>query len=145
MVPSTGTASGLIGGYLVKTLMRFYSYLFHGLLALSVLAISLVPLFSGMHNLQLEILPGEGATLTFTLMAIGLVGVLIVLAAVTGKAQTPFFIWSIVVLLGILWGFFLRPYRWSSAGAFVNTLLFVIGALIAMVGAWYARQRRPAR
>jgi hypothetical protein len=125
--------------------MRFYSYLFHGLLALFLLAVSLVPLFSGIHNLQLGIVPGEGITLTFTLMAIGLIGVLIVLAAVIGKTQTPLFVWSVLVLLAMLWGYFLRPYRWSGPEAFRSTLLLVFGAVLAAVGAWYARQRRPAR
>jgi hypothetical protein len=125
--------------------MRFYSYLFHGVLALFLLAISLVPLLSGMHNLQLEMVPGEGETLTFTLMAIGVIGVLIVLGAVMGKAQTPLFVWSLVILLGMLWGYFWRPYRWSSAEAFQTTLLLIFGAFLALIGAWYAMQRRPAR
>jgi hypothetical protein len=134
-----------IGGFLVKTLMRFYSYLFHGLLALFLLAISLVPLFSGIHNLQLEMVPGEGETLTFTLMAIGILGVVTVLAAVMGKAQAPLFIWSVVVLLGMLYGYFWRPYRWSGPEAFQATLLLIFGAFLALLGAWYALQRRSAR
>jgi hypothetical protein len=125
--------------------MRFYSYLFHGVLALFLLAVSLVPLLSGIHNLQLEMVPGEGVTLTFTLLAIGLIGVLIVLAAVLGKAQIPLFIWSVIVLLGMLWGYLWRPYRWSGVEAFQATLLLILGAFLALIGAWYAMHRRPVR
>jgi hypothetical protein len=78
-------------------------------------------------------------------MAIGIIGLLIVLAAVMGKAQAPLLVWSVVVLLGMLWGYFWRPYRWSGPDAFQTTLLLIFGAFLALLGAWYAVQRRPAR
>lgn len=129
----------------IKFFMRFYAYLFHGILALFLLGISLVPLLSGTHNLQLDMLPGEGATLTFTLMAVGVLGVLVVLAALLGKAQAPLFVWSVLVFLAMLWGYFWRPYRWEGPDAFRDTLLLILGAILAMLGAWFAMQRRSAR
>jgi hypothetical protein len=129
----------------IKFLMRFYAYLFHGLFALFLLGISLVPLLSGTHNLQLEMLPGEGATLTFTLMAIGILGLIVVLMALLGKAQAPLLVWSVLVLLGLLWGYFWRPYRWEGPDAFRSTLLLILGAALAIVGSWWATQRRQVR
>jgi len=51
--------------------MRFYSYLFHGLLALFMLGISAVALASG-TALHLEMLPWSGQTGTYVLLGAGL-------------------------------------------------------------------------
>jgi LPXTG-motif cell wall-anchored protein len=125
--------------------MRLFSYLFHGVLALFLLALGLVPLFSGTHNLRLNMLPWEGKALTFWLLGLALLGLVSVLLAIAGKARAPLFAWSLLVVVMMLWGYFWRPYRWSSADAFQTTLLLVGGALLATLGAWFALKRRPAR
>jgi hypothetical protein len=125
--------------------MRFYSYLFHGVLALFLLAVSLVPLFSGTHNLQLDMFPWQGRTMTYALMALAVAGLFTVFLAMTNRSQAPLFLWSILVLLWMLWGYFWRPYRWSGPDAFLNTLLLLAGAALAIFGAWFAMKRRPAR
>jgi hypothetical protein len=130
---------------LLKTFMRLYSYVFHGLLALFLLGISLVPVLSGAHTLRLDMLPGEGAELTFTLLGIGLAGLLAVLLAASGKARAPLFVWSLIIVLGMVWGYFWKPYRWSGPDAFRATLLLLAGAILAALGSWYAMNRRPAR
>jgi hypothetical protein len=53
--------------------MRVFSYLFHGLLTLFLLGISMVALSSS-QPLQLEMLPWQGQTLTWWLLGAALVG-----------------------------------------------------------------------
>jgi hypothetical protein len=130
---------------LFKSLVRFYAYVFHGLLALFLLGVGLVPLLTGTHNLRLEMLPWEGEALTLWLLGLALLGLVSVLLAVTGKARVPLFAWSLLVLLVMLWGYFWRPYRWAGQDAFKTTLMLVAGAFLAVLGAWFSLARRPAR
>jgi hypothetical protein len=125
--------------------MRVYSYIFHGLLALFLFAVALVPLFSGIHNLQLELLPWEGRALTYWLLSLSLFGLVSVLLAAMGKSPLPLLIWSVVVVITLLWGYFWQPYYFGSFEAFRNSLLLLIGAVLATLGAWYAVRHEPAR
>jgi hypothetical protein len=125
--------------------MRYYSYIFHGVLAAFLFAVALVPLLSGIHNLQLRMLPWEGRALTFWLLGLSLFGLLSVLLAVMGKTRVLLLLWSIIVILTIIWGYFLRPYYFGGFEAFRNTLLLLAGAILAAMGAWYAVRSQPAR
>lgn len=92
----------------LKALMRVFSYLFHGLLALFLLAISIVAL-SSRQPLHLPMLPWEGQPLTWWLLGGGLVGLLSVIMAVRGKWRALFFLWSLIVLGLVVRGFFWDP------------------------------------
>jgi hypothetical protein len=124
----------------LRALMRVFSYLFHGLLALFLLAIALLALSSG-QALQLDMLPWEGRTLTYWLLGAALVGLASVILAVWGKWRPLFFLWSLVVLAGIVRGFFLSHYHFAGPPEFHNALYLTGGALIAAFGAWF--QLRP--
>ena len=116
--------------------MRFYSYLFHGLLALFLLAMAAVALVSG-TTLHLEMLPWTGSTGTYALLGGGLFGLLCLLLALRGSLRLLFFLWSLAVFGLLVKGFFLSPYRFDGPSGLKMAGLLTVGALVAIFGAWF--------
>jgi len=128
----------------VKALMSVFSYLFHGLLAIFLLALSVVALSSG-QTLQLEMLPWQGQPLTWWLLAAALAGLASVILAICRKWRPLFFLWSLVVLGMMARGFFFSHYYFAGPPEFHRALYLTAGALIAVFGAWFQARREPLR
>src|ERR1017187_9001658 len=109
--------------------MRVFSYVFHGLLTLFLLAISVVAWSSG-QPLQLEMLPWQGQTLTYWLLCAALVGLASVILAICRRWRTLFFLWSLAVLATIARGFFFSHYYFAGLPEFRGALYLTAGALI---------------
>jgi len=127
----------------VKTLLRFFGYLYHGILGLFLLAVSGVTLISGANNLQLGMLPWKGSTLTLIVFFGALIGLLSVLLSMMGKIRPLFFVWALVVLVLMVKGYVLSNYHFSP-GEGKMVLYLVIGALISVLGAFFG-MFRPSR
>jgi len=123
--------------------MRFYSYLFHGLLALFMLGISAVALASG-TVLHLEMLPWSGQTGTYVLLSAGVFGVLALLLALKGTLRFLFFLWSLAVFVMLVKGFFLSPYHFSGPAGLKGAGLLTLGAFLAILGGWF-QMTRPGK
>ncbi len=128
----------------LKTLMRLFSYLFHGLLALFLLGIALLALSSG-QTLQLDMLPWQGSPLTYWLLFAALLGLISVILAILRIWRPLFFVWSLAVLLMMARGFFFSRYHFAGPPDFHRALLLTGGALIAAWGACFGWRRRPLR
>jgi hypothetical protein len=128
----------------LRALVRVFSYLFHGLLTLFLLAISVVALSSG-QTLQLEMLPWQGKPLTWWLLGAALAGLLAVVLAVCGKWRALFFLWSIAVFAIMVRGFFFSHYYFAGPPEFHRALYLTGGALVAALGAWFPLRRQPLR
>jgi hypothetical protein len=129
----------------VKALLRFVSYVFHGLLALGLLALSGLAFAAGAHSLHLDMLPWTGSTLLYVLLLGSAAGLLILILALRGQAPWLFFLWSLVVAGLIVKCYFLSGYRFHPGEA-KTALYLAVGSLIALVGAWFVMtRRRPAR
>ena len=128
----------------LRALMLVFSYLFHGLLTLFLLAISAVALASG-QPLQLAMLPWQGQTLTYWLLGGGLVGLISVILAIRRKWRAVFFLWSLAVLLLMVQGFFFGRYYFAGPPDFRRALYLIAAALIAVLGAWFQLRREPLR
>jgi hypothetical protein len=124
----------------VKALLRYYSYLFHGLLAIVLLAIAGVALATGPGSLRLDMLPWSGATLTYIVLGGSIFALLTVALALRGQVRWLFFVWSLIVL-----GFMIKGYIFSSyyfgGGGLKTAIYLMVGAIIALFGAWF--QIRP--
>ena len=91
---------------ILKALLRAFSYIFEGLLALFAAGISCVALMS--HSpLNLTFLPWTGEKLTHVLLPLALAGLLLVLLAMGGRLRGFFFLWSVAVFAVLFRGFFL--------------------------------------
>jgi len=130
----------------IKALLSFLSYVFHGLLCLILLAMSGLAMAAGAQTLQLGMLPWTGSTLLYALFFGGLLGLLTVILAIKGRMRPLFFVWSLVVTLLLVKGYVFSGYHFTP-GEFNKVLYLIGGSLIALIGAWVqmgnkARTRR---
>ena len=121
-------------------LMRYFSYVFHGLLALFLLAISGLSLVTG-ENLHLGMLPWTGATLIYVVFFASLYGLIAVALAVRGWWPALFFLWSLAVLVLLVKGYVFSGYHFSPGEPSKAAYLTVASAL-AVIGAWSAMWAR---
>jgi hypothetical protein len=129
----------------VKALLRFFSYLFHLGLGLFLLAIAGLAVGTSPQSLHLDMLPWTGATLAYTVLIGALIGLLSVVLAITGKLRFLFFLWSLVVAVMLLKGYFFTGYRFAP-GEVKTGLELLAAAWLALIGAWFAlRQPAPDR
>ena len=135
---------------MIKGLLRIYSYLFEGALALLVLAISLISLRS-VTELNLGFLPWSGRPLSYWLLGLALVGLITVALAMRGTVRALFFLWSLGVFGLLVKGFFLSLYRFpGGAVSFKTAVLLTAGMLLGTLGSfpWPEKPgpvRRPQR
>ena len=129
----------------VTAILRFLSYLYHGLFAFVLLALGgLVTLAGGADSLHLLMVPWTGKTLLWVLILSGLFGLLTVLLAIRGKLRPLFFLWALVVTVYLVKGYFLGGYRFSP-GEFSGVVYLTLGSFVALLGAFLQVFRRPAR
>jgi len=134
-VPFREEASGVRA---VKTLLRLFSYLYHGLLALFLLLVSAVALASGATSLHLDMLPWSGATLAWVLLAASLFGLVTVLLAITRDRSLLFFLWNLVVAAVLLKGYVFSSFRFAPGVGVQTAIYLVLGSWLALLGAWFA-------
>ena len=132
----------------VGLVLRFFSFLFHILLMAFILAVSMLA-WSGGHNLTIEILPWQGATLTWVLLGSGVAGLVIAGLALKRILPLLFVLWNAAVLLLLVRGYFFSSYGFGPGGGSISTALcFVLAALVATAGSWIhfrGSRRRPTR
>lgn len=128
----------------LKTLLRLFSYLFHGLLALFLLGIASLALSSG-QTLQLDMLPWEGKELTYWLFFGALLGLILVILAILRIWRPLFFVWTLAVLFLMVRGYFFSRYHFPSLPDVHRALLLVAGALLGAWGACFGWRRQPLR
>lgn len=124
---------------LVEKIMRMFSYLFHSLLALFLLAVAAVAWFSGPSTLKIGVLPFEGPNSSYWLVGCGLVGIASVYLAAKRILPVVFLVWSLAVFVMLVRGYFLSRYSFDSGGM-STALLLVAGSAIAALAAWTDRK-----
>jgi hypothetical protein len=120
----------------VKALVRYFSYLFHGLLAVFLVAVSSFALASGPERLRLEMLPWKGATLTYVVFFGALFGIASIVLAILGKLRPLFLLWSVLVAVLMIKGFVFSPYYFGR-GQLSTAIFLMLAALISLMGAWF--------
>ena len=128
----------------IGLLLRLYAYLYHLLLALFLLGIGLAALANS-KELNLGMLPWEGAKLTWGVLVLGLVGLVCVLLAVAGFMRWLFALWALLVLGLMIRGFFLTPYTFSGSDQFWGAVWLTVGAFGAFLGSLSSSGRQSRR
>ena len=129
---------------ILKAIMRYFSYLFHGVLALFSIAVAALALGNGTAELHLGMLPWSGDTLIYVLLFGALFGLLTIALAIKGVLRILFLIWSFVVFVLLLKGYILSGYKFAP-NEFRIALYLIAGAFLSMFGAWFQLQRpKPA-
>lgn len=127
----------------IKGLLRAFSYIFGGLLALFVVAICAVALANG-SPLNFAFLPWSGASLTYWLLGLALFGLLTVLLAMGGKVRALFFLWSTAVFVLLVKGFFVSFYSFSGPVSFKAAAWLTVASLVGVLGS-FPWSREPGR
>ena len=138
---------------MIGFLLRSYSYLYHLVLALFLLGLSLVVILSHSHTeggshatleLKLGMLPWKGGALTHWLLGAGLLGLLSIVLAWTGKFRFLFVLYALAVFGMMLRGYFVSDYTFSGKDEFRTAIWLTAGALLAIFGAWsqFRKKRR---
>jgi len=122
--------------------VRYYSYLFHGLLALVLIAVSGVALVTSPATLRLDMLPWTGSRLTYVVFFSGIFGLLTVVLAFRRKLPVLFLIWALAVFVMMVKGYVFSSYGFEP-GSLSTALELMAGALVALAGPWL--QMRPAK
>jgi hypothetical protein len=123
-----------------------FSYLYHFVLSLFLMGVAIVAMSSS-NTLRLDMLPWTGSELTSWLFWGGLAGLIVVTLAVTGIFRYLFPLWALVVLVMMVRGYLLRPYKFSGEGDFYRVLLLIFGALLAFLASltlFRVKKRRPS-
>jgi hypothetical protein len=128
----------------VTALLRLLSYVFHVLLCVWLFALALLAMFAGTPSLQLPMLPWSGLTLLYVLLFGSVIGLVIVILALSGYARWLFFLWSLSVAYLIVKGYFLGGYRFSPGEAKI-ALYLTVGSLIAVLGSISVMTRSKKR
>ena len=125
----------------IKALLSFLSYVFHGLLCLMLLVMSGLAIIAGAETLQLGMLPWTGPTLLYTVFFGALLGLVTVILAIKGTWRPLFFVWSLVVMVLLLKGYIFSGYHFSP-GEFRTAMCLIVGSVIALMGAWVQMGRK---
>ncbi len=128
---------------ILSGVLRYFSFLYHVVLALFLLGLGAVGLLTGKHNLQLDVVPWGGMILTFSLLVTALAGLVAVGLAYRGRARWLFFAYSLIILLVMVKGFIFSGYSFAKGGL-STALLLIFGALIATYYGWLQWRNRAA-
>lgn len=125
------------------SLLRAFSYLFHAVLALFFLGISVVTLLAGQHNLSLKMLPWKGEALTLWLLGLSLFAIATVVCAVFGRFRLLFTLWAAAVLILMIRGFVFSSYHFPAPAQARMASLLTLGAVAAFLGSLVRGDARP--
>lgn len=128
----------------LKTVLSWFSYLFHLLLALLLLGFAGIALANGSHSLHLEMLPWSGPTLEYILSGGALFDLLSLFLAVTGRLRFLFLLWSVAVAVVLTKGYIFSSYRFGP-GELRHVSYLIAAAWVAVAGAAFRLRAQPDR
>jgi hypothetical protein len=129
---------------LIAKLLRVYSYLFHLVLCLFLLGMTIVAMTST-AAFRLDVLPWRGDELEQWLLWGSLAGLLSVILAITGIFKYFFPVWALIVVVMMIRGYLLQPYSFGGKDPFYQTLWLIGAALLAFLASmtvFGSRKRR---
>jgi hypothetical protein len=114
-------------------LLRFYAYLFH--LALSVFLIG-IAILATMSNqpLNLEMLPFSSEDMVSRISLLSLAGFVCIFLAWMKIFEFVFPLWSMTVLVLLVYGFFFTSYSFAGPIGLKWALLLILAAFVAFYG-----------
>jgi hypothetical protein len=126
-------------------LLHLFTYLQSAALSLFLLGLAGVALLSDASSLSVPGVPWwTGRQLAWWLLAGGLFGIGSVVLAAKGKWPILLFLWTLVVLGVIVYGFYYSPHTFDGMEDFRSTLNLTIAQLVAVAGGLSkALQRQP--
>ncbi len=119
----------------MNKLLKFWAYLFHFSLSAVLLAIAVIAV--NHHDaLRLEMLPFDQDRLVSRISIISLVGFLCLFLAFTRIFEIAFPVWSLVLIVLFIWGFFFTSYSFQGPIHLPTALLLILAAALALYGSF---------
>jgi hypothetical protein len=125
-------------------ILRAYSYVFHFILSLFLVATALLAA-SGEQLRLTGLLPFTADSIVRGLLVMGIVGLLSTLLAATGIFRYLFPIWVTIVLILTIRGIFFSSYIFAGEHAFKVALWLAFGVLAAFFGGIWVLKPRKGR
>jgi len=117
----------------VNGLLKFYAYLFH--LALSTFLIGMAILAKASHQpLHLEMIPFNQERMISRVSMLSLVGFVCIFLALVRIFEFVYPLWSLAVVVWLVWGFFFTPYAFNGMSGLGWALLLILAAIFALYG-----------
>jgi hypothetical protein len=117
----------------IDGLLKFYAYLFH--LALSSFLIGIAILASESHQpLHLVMVPFNQERLVSRVSMLSLLGFICIFLALARIFEFVFPLWSLAVVVWLVWGFFFTPYVFNGLSGLGWALLLILAAVFALYG-----------
>lgn len=116
-------------------LLRGFSFLYHIPVALALLAFSLFGLIENVTNIKCPMVPWTGRTLIYWTLIIALMGLIGMYLSLRSKSSLLFVVYAILFFGISAYGATNRYY--SGMDEFQSTLLFLFGALGAVMGSLF--------
>jgi hypothetical protein len=127
----------------VKAIVRGFSYVYHTLLALFLVAVGGLALATAPQSLHLDMLPWTGSTLALIVFFGAIVGLITVVLALKGVLRPLFFLWCLLVTVLMVRGFFFSGFRFEPGGSGPKMAAYlVVGSFLALLGGWWQMMRR---
>jgi len=125
----------------ISAVLCAVSYLFHLGLGLVLVGMAVTALVGPEATFTVGVLPWQGRTLAWILLAAGVLAVVAVYLAIRRVLPILLVLWSAAVLIVLANGYFLGRYFFGRDGP-STALLLVLGAAIATLGGWLNFRRR---
>jgi uncharacterized membrane protein len=128
---------------LFQKLLRVYSYLFAATASAAYLALGLISKISG-TELSLDNMPWKGSVLADWLLGLAALGIISVLAAISGsRLRVLLIVFCAAVVFVTVKGNFLSTHSFAGADDFERTVALCAGAVIALLAS-LLQLKRPA-
>ena len=124
--------------------LRVFAYLFELVLSFFLIGLGIVAWVSGSNSLSFGMQFWEGVTLKWIILIAGIVGLASLLVA-GSRWRWIFPVWSFLVLVMMVRGFFLSSYSFAGANQFQFAVWLTAGALLAFLGSLGVLRRRMSR
>jgi len=119
----------------LRHVLRIYSYLFETALSLAAIAMSAVMFSSPHQTVRIGWLPWPQETLGDWLAGLGVLGLILVILAMAGRARILLTLFALGACLLICRGLFFSSWRFSGAADFRLALWFAAALFLAFLGA----------
>jgi len=118
---------------LLSGLLKFYAYAFH--LALSGFLLGIAILARKSHQpLQMEMVPFDQARMISRVSMLSLLGLICIFLALVRIFEFVFPLWSLAIVVLMVWGFFFTPYSFHGLGGLERALTLIAAAVVAFFG-----------